>query len=855
MKKRKLIACLAGVLCLTVLTSCSSELENPFFDSESVVESVPEDVDRAKAQEVIDMINNLTSESTKEEVQAVFDAYNQLTERQKSFVTNFEVLEGYASDFEKKDEVARVIALIDELDEENVSADAVYEARSAYNALLEYGQEWQDKVPQEKVEKLVRCEIIVCNEVVAPLIEKAINIDITLSDGASHFVLLGQRIDDFLANVDQNIVSTLANINEYNSMKDEVAYTHSIAAADFYHTTIGHSSFLSLLDTEINDDFGYIHTADLSNETLSGSGNIQFATKHDFTAYKKLGFFIKWPAPLSRIQFLNAGATVHISEETVKNTFMYVEVSTAAFTDPTGYDYSHIGGYLENKASGCVSGYEITSIVGIEIDVRKAQAAVDRVNSLIEALDENNLSLDAVNEARVAYDSLASEYSLEWQAKVKEENVEKLERCETLVVTISINENLAKVNSMTLETKYDKAKFVLIGEEIEREFKVLTTEQKANVNGYDDYLSKKVLVNELTSILDSNGAHFLDGSTGAPITTNSAKSDVFGREYVARNLSLAGNSVQMRLNTNTTGHDWSNHVSFGYFARFDKPNGEWNYFIINGSWTNAPIAKGTLIDEATNLYFIEYSCSGLKPFTNNETFINMYFSNTQTSLVAVSDLVAFEADVSVINKYVAKAISVYEQNNNYSKAQFILLKEKISSLTSALPTNALNKISDYDKYLGYVNAVTSHEVMYTSVYTVSHGSNWPGMDEVESEEFGTLRTYDFGTTLSGGASGNPTNVFFNDARGKNWATKYSKIGVFIQLSHGPKDGGLTFVKRDNWSLKSQSLGELVDATNKIYYYEFDLATTDGAFPNNPFIAIYAEQISFINVTYLVGIIR
>ena len=105
------------------------------------------DVDRQKAQEVIDMIDALNEDSTAEEIYAVIAKYNDLTARQKAFVTNYDKLEALMQGLEKKAAVQRVIDLINAIDADNPSEDAVVQAREAYDDLLAtYGQEWADKV-------------------------------------------------------------------------------------------------------------------------------------------------------------------------------------------------------------------------------------------------------------------------------------------------------------------------------------------------------------------------------------------------------------------------------------------------------------------------------------------------------------------------------------------------------------------------------------------------------------------------------------------------------------------------------------------------------------------------------------
>ena len=96
--------------------------EEPSLPSEDPSSEEPPhvDPDHEKANEVIALIDALTSESTEEEIQEVIDAYNDLTERQKSFVTNYDKLEEYILKLEKLNAVRRVDAMIEALDEDNL---------------------------------------------------------------------------------------------------------------------------------------------------------------------------------------------------------------------------------------------------------------------------------------------------------------------------------------------------------------------------------------------------------------------------------------------------------------------------------------------------------------------------------------------------------------------------------------------------------------------------------------------------------------------------------------------------------------------------------------------------------------
>ena len=136
MKKRNLIYLLTALLSLTILTGCENSQEpessSSFPDiSISESETEPVDVDRLEAEKVIAMIDALDSDSSEEEIIAVYEAYNDLTPRQKGFVTNYEKLEGFITEIQILKLVRQVRDMIDSLDEEDPDEEAVQAAREA----------------------------------------------------------------------------------------------------------------------------------------------------------------------------------------------------------------------------------------------------------------------------------------------------------------------------------------------------------------------------------------------------------------------------------------------------------------------------------------------------------------------------------------------------------------------------------------------------------------------------------------------------------------------------------------------------------------------------------------------------
>ena len=666
MKKSKLLLGLMSLLAITAVSSCavvpsssseqdsSSSMQEPSSEVSSTPSSeVPPqseepphvDVDKEKADEVIQLIETLTSESTEEEIQAVIDAYNDLTPRQQSFVTNYDKLADYILKLEKINAVKKVDAMIEALNEESLVLSEVQAARDAYNDLaIDYGLEWQAKVKAENVAKLERCEIKIARDAVNPIIAKALDIDTSENKGKTQFKLLSRRIEDFLEGTSQHVQDAIENFDEYHAIYEVVERTHTIAVENYINSThcLPDEKKWAPMTIVEDEDFGYLSTEDLSmyGDIFAGSGNIQFATEvmTDFSKYKSIAFFASWPYVSTGLQFINDEVTAISVTVPAENEFVYVEIPVSNLGDKTGTNHSHIGAYLTDRALGALDGYKITAIVGIGIDEIKAQEAVDAVDAMIEALDEDNLTVEAVQAAREAYDQLAIDYSTEWQAKVKAENVAKLKRCEIAVRAVFVNDLIAEAAEIEFNSRQNAARFTLLSNTIAAKYAELGDDEKALVN-LDEHNAKAIELDGKVGILFGNGYKHND------TIYNKVDDNNFGTmNTISWSAPMTENMVlDFNHENKLIGVDWSNYEHMGMFVRYDQSVTDTTCFIPNGDWDEGDYIRPTdiLVDEATNLHYYEFDLSIIDSAFFAHTYFQVFFGAGEISKYEATNLVFF----------------------------------------------------------------------------------------------------------------------------------------------------------------------------------------------------------------------
>lgn len=838
MKKRTSVLLLSVAL-LPMIVSCggrdvtssSSGASIPVPPVSSSSSSTSEiDVDREAARVVEEMIEALNDSSTIEEIEAVVAAYNNLTERQKNFVSNRDKLAEYEEMIEYYRQVQIIISLIDALDENNPDEDAVSDVIVAYNALP---PEWQEKVINS--DKLERCEVKICAKILEPLFTKANALDLTLTKDSVQFALLSERIESSLELFSEELASKVDGYAEYKAAKEENEKVYSIAVDEYISTThdLPDGKAGWPLPKEEDGDYGYLFHENLSDYQLSGPGNIQVAGVADFSPFKKIGFFVSWAVSGQIVKVLNDERDVFFAETpTVAGEFQYFEIPTSLLPDKTGLNYTHIASYFDDRSLGAVDGYYISSIVGIGIDETKAQEDVDALIALISSLDENNPDEEAILEAREKYDELLDLYSAEWQEKVT--NIDKLIRCEAIVSVKMINRMIVTANSLSLEEEAKIAQFAMLSDRIDSIFDTLDASKAALVEGYETYLAKKDNIVSEAEIAYSGDYRFWDGSKDNYL--KEADDAEFGKLYshVFDRARSGEDSDSIAVYQSNQGQDWTKYKKIGFFARFDKPNPKNDFFVVTPDWAETVYIVPTLVDEATNLYYFSIDLSSLAHSFASDTQIQVYFVEG-VEKVDISAMVGFlKMDISGL----VQLANELDTTTNAAIAHFTLLSEQIESIYNTLGEERKALVEGYDEYAIKRDGLAARcSILYNQIFTTYDPQNedqWPIMPVKESSDFGIVHSYDFGRDVNGGI-----NIFFNNAKGDNWAGK--KVGIFIQLDEVTSDR-TAMIGDDSWSECSWSSPLLYDEAKYIHYYEFDLSSgLTHAFETNPYLYVYLKR--------------
>lgn len=651
--KKKIFLSLAAILALASLSGCNTTPgnENPYYDSGSDSEVI-HDVDRETAQVVIDMIDALDEESTKEEILAALDAYNQLTKRQQSFVHNYEKLLEQLEKIEILELIDKLNALIDLLNENDPDSEKVEEASTLYNELLSYGEKWVDKVGEERVNKLKACEHKVLEKVANPLLSKAASLDVTKTRDGVQFKLLTQRIDTFLSNYTEEQLSRLDLYDDYLKNKEYVDGGYDITTSEYISTThnLPSNKIFMPIDGYYDDEYGYIYEEDLSSYTLSGPQNVQMATKANWSNYKKIALFVSWPFGGSEIQFIQEKGvnayTVATSQLTTKDQFLYFEIPVESLKDVEGEAYSHVGGYFADRSIANVAGYKVTAIVGIGLNKVEAQAAVDAVDAMIEALDLNNLTKEEVAACRKAYDKLATLYSVEWQQKVKPENVAKLIKAEGLLATIIVEEHIATANEVDVTSNKGLTQFALLSNSIDEEVAALDSSvDTSNLKGYTDYLNKKAAHGSKTNIL-FDGRYYGDDKNSFRDYKKEEDSK-FGYIYKTEFNSKA--TVNFSIFLGASGQNWSGLNKIGLFLELTEKTNDAIWFIFKNDWSITSYIKGEVVNEVIEngksvsvTYYLEYNLAGVKNLSKflTDPYLSVYITGS-SYFANVTSIVSF----------------------------------------------------------------------------------------------------------------------------------------------------------------------------------------------------------------------
>ena len=831
MKKKKLISIITLVLSFALVTGCNKENSSsvtpvePPHQSPDDTETI--DVDEEYAKEVIDLINTLNDNSTEQEINYVAEKYNDLTDRQKLLVTNYDTLQEYVDILDVLRLINRINSIIDSLNEENPNIQDVEEAKTLYNEIANtYGVDWQNRISAEKVQKLSRCEQKACDLAVTPLISKAVTLDIAILKEATQFTLLNQRIEKLEEVYDHSLIENIEGYNALLTKRTKAAERFEIIGSDYYSTThdIG-EKFLTELPIVENDDYGYVSIEEFHDYVFpegNKSGDIQVATQHNFEAYEKIALFVSWPVYTDRITIINNEEAAFFASPVIENEFIYIEIPVKQLKDKKGIGHTHIAGFLENKDIGASEGlqYKYTALVGIGVDKDAAQDAVDEVDLMIEALTIDS-DVEDIAAARNAYDAIGTNYGVESQEKVKPQTVTKLAHLENAVAAKEVNVLIAKANSIELENNRSYVQFVLLSDEIQTKYNALEDEQKSLLVGYDTYLAKKVIADKDAVAL------YNDNVTSSTLGLNKVSDPDYGHVF-KESYAPSYRKAAIEIKLNELGSNWSNYLTFGFFAKYDVVNDENLILPLDQAWNKTVYATRTLIDSSSHLYYYEFNMSTVnEPLASNfDAYIQLYFSNNTTEYM-ITGLVAFiDHSADELNNYIALANSL-DLTSNQGKAHFELLSDFIDTKYSTLDASKRASLVGYDTYVSNKSQLSGVGILFKDMITTDHNGDYPELESIPSELFGTAKKYTYNTDKT-------NNVYlFAIASGQNWSG-HSKLGLFFKINCASPS--VSMVIDNKYAERVTIAPALYEAENYIYYVEYDISPL-GNLNGNPYFLI------------------
>lgn len=371
---------LAAIIAAMSLVGCTKK------EQQSAIEPTPTprsdvpfvDADREKAQEVMDLISALSEESSVDEIEAVVDRYNDLTDRQKNMVENYDVLQERIGDIARKEMVQSINEMIDALTESSSERDIV-EVQSAYARLgAEHGPAWQQRVDANKIAKLTG--------LIRQIVQNRVNEFLSLDNDSSASLAKKALLVDFIDGLVSGLNVTFP--EGYESAKEEI---RPIAGAVKRDDFLGQGSASEPYFREgksgafhrgYNAWVGSSHYIDFDPK-LNYTFQLAFSSQGDsWSKEKTLGLFMKTDVPNDEImRLIPSGAWSHesIGTRTVvdesEHLYFYefdLKDLPASFTQDS---------YIQIYFRSPVAHYEVTDFVFFHKQIERAEELIRNANA------------------------------------------------------------------------------------------------------------------------------------------------------------------------------------------------------------------------------------------------------------------------------------------------------------------------------------------------------------------------------------------------------------------------------------------------------------------------------------------
>ena len=282
MGRNKLLT-LMIVMTAVLMSGCKSNNDSSKPSSFEDVSTI--DVDEMYANEVIELIESLNENSTTQDVEYILGKYNDLTERQKTFVYNFYKLEIFGK-------ALLINEKIEQFSIDNLSIDEFLKFIKEYKALIEkYGDEAKNKIKQSNLDKIVDLELAALNI----LLDSENGNNLENNAKIAMFSLLIPHIDNFYNELKDLKKDQIINYDSYLEKKNSIIdlsgflYDGDYSLHYVYEGKIFENEFLPRFDNNL----GYMHEI----EFPKGGSNAEVdfdCLGEDWSNYDSFGLFIRF---------------------------------------------------------------------------------------------------------------------------------------------------------------------------------------------------------------------------------------------------------------------------------------------------------------------------------------------------------------------------------------------------------------------------------------------------------------------------------------------------------------------------------------------------------------------------------
>lgn len=383
MRRKKYVLALSALLSLTMLIGCNNQqASSSSIDSEPT--PIPasdvsgEDVDQQYAQEVIDLINSLGSDSTEEDVEYVIAKYNDLTDRQKLLVTNYDMLAliGKAVIINKK---------LNSLNENDYVIEEVMEVRELYDEFVEeFGEQGIAKIKSEYYTKLTNIEVKITNSYV----DYATAILTDDDMGFSLYSLVAHQADAFYNRLDESLIEKITNYDAFLNRKEALKEKGYLLYDDGYQldTSSPNKDFTPTYD----DTFGKLYS--YSGLSLTGDPSIHVdlnVSGLDWHKVYSMSFFLQADSPIDNRTALIPNESWADEDiiwanpqvvDSINNIYYYqfdlTKLKTSFDAKKKTYFQIYFG------ATSHVTSVKMTDLVAINKDYSEVNALVGKINQI-----------------------------------------------------------------------------------------------------------------------------------------------------------------------------------------------------------------------------------------------------------------------------------------------------------------------------------------------------------------------------------------------------------------------------------------------------------------------------------------